>query len=94
MIFGVITRTPDPEKEDGNLASAIVYRLPPELRMAVMIHGRAPVFTIGEILVLDSESGREISGAGRKPSKWDVDCEHFTEINAAIARAQDVMAAL
>lgn len=90
MTFGVITRVPDPEKDDGNLASALVYRLPAEARMAVMLRGRVPVFDLGEILVLD-ENDREISGRGRKPSKWEVDCEYFDNIEAAITRARAVM---
>ena len=91
MIFGVITRVPDPEKDDGNLAAALVYKLPPQMRMAVLLNGRAQVFELGEILVLDDEYGREVSGRGRKPSKWDVDCESFSNIEAAVERALAVM---
>ena len=50
---------------------------------------RAPVFDIGEILVLDLD-GREIGGRGRKPSKWDVKCEVFDDIEKAIERAREV----
>ena len=47
------------------------------------------VFWKGEILVLD-ESGREIGGVGRKPSKWFVTCEHFNNIEDAIRRSREV----
>jgi len=51
---------------------------------------RVPVFHLGEILVLDG-SGREVSGLGRKPGKWSVTIEEFTDIDLAVARAMDVM---
>jgi hypothetical protein len=50
---------------------------------------RAPVFVLGEVLVLDGD-GREVAGRGRKPDKWDVDCERFDSIDDAIARARSL----
>jgi hypothetical protein len=50
---------------------------------------RSPVFDLGEILIVDSEYGREVGG-GRKPSKWDVDADYFDDIEDAIARSQEV----
>ena len=49
---------------------------------------RAPVFVLGEILVLDT-NGREVSGHGRKPSKWGVPVEMFPDIASAVARARE-----
>lgn len=56
------------------------------------INIRTPVFTLGEILVLN-ECGREIGGHGRKPSKWWVEYEEFPTIEQAIKRAEEVMGA-
>lgn len=101
--FGVITRVPDPP--DGNLAAILdlfyvprpqearpehgyreqVERLPPTVALAL----RAPVFDLGEVLVLNSD-GREIVGRGRKPSKWDVDCETYADVTAAVIRSWQV----
>ena len=44
-----------------------------------------PVFVLGEIMVLSG--GRELSGRGRKPIKWGVECEVFDTIEEAEARA-------
>ena len=105
MNFGVITRVPDHRKgERGNLASAMgeVFLAPnggydddvvplhdalgaPMLALSMLV----PNFRLSEILVLDG-SGREVAGAGRKPDKWDVDCEEFDTIEAAVARAREV----
>ena len=87
--FCVITEVPDPEKSDGNLAMAIVYSLPQEIRGLVALKGRQEVFTLGEILVLD-DSGREVSGHGRKPIKWYVETETFEDIEDAIQKSIEV----
>lgn len=50
---------------------------------------RAPVFTLGEILILN-EDGRELAGAGRKPSKWYVTTEEFDSLEDAVAKVQQV----
>ena len=91
MTIGVITRVPNPLTEDGNLASALVYRLPPDLTMLCMTQGRIEVFTLGEILILD-EYGREIGGAQRKPGKWHVEVEYFADLEEAVVRAREVTA--
>lgn len=51
---------------------------------------RLPVFTLGEILILDSPSGREVDGIGRKPSKWDIAYVTFDTIDEAITRAREI----
>lgn len=51
---------------------------------------RTPVFTPGEILILD-EDGRELAGRYRKPSKWGVSYETYINVEAAIDRARDVL---
>lgn len=50
---------------------------------------RVPVFEEGEILVTDGS--REIGGAGRKPSKWDVDYEMFDNVEDAIKKSREVL---
>ena len=89
MRICVVTRVPDPETDDGNLAAAIVYRLPSEVRVPVLLRGRVPVFHLGEILILD-ESGREVGGLGRKPSKWDVALQYFPTIEEAVEKSRAV----
>jgi hypothetical protein len=49
-----------------------------------------PVFRLGEILVIDPRNDRSIPD-GRKPSKWDVGCEYFSDINKAVNRAKEVV---
>lgn len=48
---------------------------------------RVPVFTLGEVVILDGDHGREVDGDQRKPGKWDVDTESFETIEAAVERA-------
>jgi len=59
-------------------------------RLALWISLRTPVFSVGEILILGPD-GREIGSPGRKPSKWGVTCEHFDDLDTAVARALEVM---
>jgi hypothetical protein len=55
-----------------------------------LIWAKLPTFDLGEILILDSPYGREVSGRGRKPSKWFVEFEHFTKLEYAIKRSQSL----
>ncbi len=41
------------------------------------LYMQVPVFTVGELLVLD---GNDRDQMGRKPSKWSVTCEEFDDI--------------
>lgn len=96
MKFGVITRVPEPP-DAGNMALTIPYVVteqPDESngwlgRVEVarlgpaVLNFRGPVFALGEILVLDGD-GREFTGRGRKPNKWDVDCREFDDIQEAL----------
>lgn len=90
LTYGVITWVPDPEKNDGNLYAPLVYGLRSEIQRKVLLYGRLEVFTLGEILLL-SESGREICGRCRKPSKWLVNCEKFDTLEEAIVRTEGVL---
>lgn len=100
FIYGVITKVPpDDDLDGGNLALAmpLYFRTRDEKIISSVtflgvgaMSALAPVFILGEILVLDSPYGREISGRGRKPSKWVVACEEFSDINEAIKRAKEV----
>lgn len=51
---------------------------------------RVPVFTKGEVLILDDD-GREVDGERRKPGKWNVRTEEFVTVEAAVARATEVL---
>lgn len=100
MRFGVITQI----EQHGNMATALGQVFQETEKMseangwqskyehvnpAISLQLHMPVFTLGEILILD-ESGREVAGAGRKPSKWYVTCEEFNTVEEAVARAQQL----
>lgn len=61
--------------------------------LSLYLSMRAPVFVAGEILILNEEFGREVDGRGRKPSKWDVGTEHFTDLPTALAKSAEVIEA-
>jgi hypothetical protein len=98
--FIVITKIPDPanpeeEEARGNLALAFPLYIeqddtvaPVPVMQAMAL--RAPVFQLGEIIVC--EHGREIGGDGRKPSKWYISYETFTNAEDAIKRSREVTA--
>lgn len=92
LTFAVITKVPDPKHSDGNLASVVLYAdgggFHP-LAAQIALSGRIPVFTLGEVLILNAD-GREPFGEGRKPNKWDVSYEDFSTIEEAIVRARDI----
>lgn len=101
--YAVVTRVPDPDDggDAGNMALSIPYVAQGPAGMTVVpatrMHGlegltiawRAPVFVLGEVLMLD-ETGREYVGRGRYPSKWDVDVEEFESALEALMRAEEV----
>lgn len=58
-----------------------------DLPFSAILSLRMPVFTLGEILIL-GEDGREVVGAGRKPSKWGVRTEEYDDLNQAIIAAK------
>lgn len=99
----VITALPDMddrEERTGNLATAFGSLYVPTAdqrdemnptrweRSPAGLGCRVPVFALGEILLC--AGGREITGHGRKPSKWGVEYETFTDLTAAMARAAEV----
>lgn len=101
--FGVITKVPDPATGGNLAASPEVYQETEgpspsndhygryeQMNILAILHLRFPVFTLGEILILDGPGGREVSGLGRKPSKWSVTCEEFDNIFPAMHRAREV----
>lgn len=104
--FIVITAVPK-DGEDGNLYDDFLVPVEDEDKNMILTelqdYSTAPIkgamirvrlrnFTLGEILVCD-ESGREVAGRGRKPSKWYVERESFDTIEAAVERAQAVQKA-
>jgi hypothetical protein len=105
MKYGVITKVP-PLKDASNLACGlgqiVIQTEQPTYEndytgsyedvgfpAALSLH--VPVFHLGEVLIMDDDTGREIPYPGRKPSKWSVTCEEFDDVEAAVARAREVM---
>lgn len=74
-----------PQNFDNPLPRLVDYVGQPMLALAL----RAPVFTLGEVLICDFD-GRELVGAGRKPSKWSVGAETFQTPEEAVKRAREV----
>lgn len=96
-VYAVITEVPNPDEHSGNLCSPMLYwkipegaAFPDEMKLIAVVYGRIEVFIRGEVLVLDGHMGREVSGKGRKPSKWAVEVEHFDDIEDAIKKAKEV----
>jgi hypothetical protein len=104
MKFGVITEVP-PLKDSGNLAVAfgeIVIKTGggtaltdyrdtfEDIGFPASLALHKQVFRVGEVLILNDD-GREIPYPGRKPAKWSVTCEEFDNVEAAVARAREVM---
>lgn len=58
-------------------------------RNEYLLFQKSPTFNVGELMLVDPIFGREIVGAGRKPSKWDVVYEEFSmyDIDKAVKRA-------
>jgi len=52
---------------------------------------KVPVFEEGEIIICDTDNGREICYPGRKPSKWGVDFEIFDNLDDAVKRAREII---
>jgi hypothetical protein len=96
--FQVITRVPSGEDISGNLAAAFeLYedrqngrRNNPTLVQGAFLTFRVPVFTYGEIVIVDS-GGRELTGPQRKASKWDVDYETFDSVEEALDLAMKLL---
>lgn len=49
----------------------------------------SPVFQLGEILIMDPSNDRSVP-EGRKPDKWNVSYERFSELTVAIKRSLEV----
>lgn len=88
--IAVVTKVPNPfqDPQGGNMAAALTYGLSSELAYAVLIKGRIPVFTLGEILILD-ENDRDV-GTTRKPSKWSIETTDFDNLEDAIKCSEAV----
>ena len=103
--YCVITRVPRyPSEGDGNMYTDFILKIGDEYvynpcddsldnelidhKKFIMI--KSPNFYKSEILVLDGEVGREITGQGRKPSKWIIDYEIYDDADLAALRAIDL----
>lgn len=99
MKIQVITKI----EEGGNLYHEYLYKTTDEYGKAIlrkyedtkeedrhdMIRAELPVFTLGEIIIVD-DSEREIGGIRRKASKWFVEYELFDNLDEAVAKANEV----
>jgi hypothetical protein len=104
ITYGVVTKIPDPLTDDGNLEPALdrVYTKAEEdvrtyrwgrqgrLPMRFIVASFVEVFRLGEVLIL-GDDGRELVGARRDPDRWRVKWEQFTDLDAAVKRAQQVL---
>lgn len=88
--IAVVTKVPNPfqDPHGGNMAGALVYGLEADLAYVVLINGRIPVFTLGEILILD-ENQRDY-GTTRKPDKWSVEIAFFDNLKDATECSQGI----
>ena len=59
-----------------------------DLKQEQMLFCQIPVFELGEILIINSND-RTIPD-GRKPGKWNVECEYFDTVEDAVKRAKEV----
>ncbi len=85
----VQTDPQDPNSIEDWMGWAVANFDTPGQGLGLALALRAHVFTIGEILILDSD-GREVAGLGRKPEKWGIVVETFDDIIAAVGRAREV----
>lgn len=99
--FYVIIQTPD-LLEQGNTAHDFMWDGYDFTNKQKMVHVgcskigkpigecRTAVFQEGEIVICSKESGREVCYPGRKPNKWDVLYEIFSDLDSAVKRAKEI----
>lgn len=91
------------DEEQGNLSHDVYYqdydyanRSEPIFKIGDLLSGEkkvpsgeimVPVFHVGEIVICDTAYGREVCYPGRKPSKWFIEYEIFTNLSKAVERA-------
>lgn len=105
IVFIVITKVPSAINEDGtanagNLATDFYYKAKDSESFIVsenvphnieaIDNCSTEVFQIGELLICNRDSKREIPYPGRKPSKWDIEYEIFEDLDTAIIRCREV----
>lgn len=77
-------------REIGNRYNPILYDKDGGVNLRGMIDTYMPTFEVSEILIIDNDTGREVGGLQRKPSKWDVELEYFDRIGDAVKRALEL----
>lgn len=82
----------DVDEKDKVIGPVVPFTISVKGKSYNMEYIRVPVFQEGEILIID-ESGREIAGLGRKPSKWAVEYEVFDNLEDAIKKAHQILVA-
>ena len=98
--YCVLTKVPSDEDKEGNLYDDVIYYDKSLKKWRLVGEGdcgeaknwksiKLPVFALGEILILD-ETGREIGGDRRKPSKWFVEYKEFYNVEEAIKCSEEV----
>ena len=95
--FLVISWVPNPEEGgDGNLYNGwIAWEKQSDGTYKRTLPGFGGTFfrenfTVGEVLIVDKAHGREITGLGRKPSKWHVEYVVFDNIKDAVEKALEL----
>lgn len=59
-------------------------------KMKMLGFVKMPCFHLGEMLVLDSETGREMTGLQRKPAKWFIGYEIYEHFEDAVRRSMEI----
>ncbi len=70
-------------REHPRYERSVVKLLPDVVGAGESLNYMLETFHVGEILIVD-QYGREVGFPGRKPGKWGVTCEHFTDLDAAV----------
>jgi hypothetical protein len=73
-----------PNDKDKTVLPGVPFQVTVKGKTYTLERVRVPVFVEGEILILEAESGREIAGHLRKPSKWFVEYEVYDSLEEAI----------
>jgi len=96
--YGVITKIDGPNVASMPIGETNDGKLTAVLEKAVgssILWIEYPVFTVGEILIVDDDTDREIGYPGRAPHKWSgVVCQYFDDVQAAVACSLEVREAV
>lgn len=92
MVGSELIVEPPKEYVSGEMFAESILARPAtsiDLTKKQLLMCNTPVFSLGEILILDHMYGRSIPD-GRKPSKWAVTYECFEKLEDAVKRAKEI----